>query len=143
MAKLLKIFFLFFLALALCSCSKNKAVATRLIEESQELRDEGDKDQAKEKLLQASYLAPNLPEVYLELCILMDEYYRDTKEAIPYYEKFLSLSDNPEMRSKVEAWLEDAKKGMALPFEAVNELSPEARELLKNERNSSRPCAAS
>lgn len=131
MAKLLKIFFLFFLALALCSCSKNKAVATRLIEESQELRDEGDKDQAKEKLLQASYLAPNLPEVYLELGILMDEYYRDTKEAIPYYEKFLSLSDNPEMRSKVEAWLEDAKKGMALPFEAVNELSPEARELLE------------
>ena len=60
----------------------------------------------------------------------MDEYYRDTKEAIPYYEKFLTLSDNPEMRAKVEAWLEDAKKGMALPFEAVNELSPEAKELL-------------
>lgn len=130
MAKLLKIFLLLFMALALCSCSKNRAVAARLVEESQVLRDEGDKDQAKEKLLQASYLAPNLPEVYLELGILMDEYYRDTKEAIPYYEKFLTLSDNPEMRAKVEAWLDDAKKGMALPFEQVNELSPEAKELL-------------
>lgn len=130
MAKLLKILLLLFMALSLCSCGRNRAVAARLVEESQNLRDEGMIDQAKEKLLQASYLAPNLPEVYLELGILMDEYCRDTKEAVPYYEKFLSLSDNPEMKAKVVSWLEDAKKGMALPFEQVNELSPEARELL-------------
>ena len=130
MANFLKTFLLFLLALALCSCDKGKMEASRLIEESQTLRDEGDKDQAKEKLLQATYLAPNYPEVYLELGILMDEYYHDTKEAIPYYEKFLTLSDNKEMREKVTAWLEDAKNGMALPFEAVNELSPEAKELL-------------
>ena len=131
MANFLKTFLLLLLAFALCSCDKGKMEASRLIEESQILRDEGDKDQAKEKLLQATYLAPNFPEVYLELGILMDEYYHDTKEAIPYYEKFLTLSDNKEMREKVTAWLEDAKKGMALPFEAVNELSPEARELLE------------
>ena len=130
MAKLLKIFLLLFIALALCSCSHNKAEASRLIKEPQDLRDDGDRDQAKEKLIQASYLAPNLPEVYLELGILMDEYFHDTKEAVQYYEKFLTLSDNPEMKAKVEAWLEDAKNGMALPFEAVNELSPEAKELL-------------
>ena len=130
MANFLKTFLLFLLALALCSCDKGKMEASRLIEESQTLRDDGDKDQAKEKLLQATYLAPNYPEVYLELGILMDEYYHDTKEAIPYYEKFLALSDNQEMREKVTAWLEDAKNGMALPFEAVNELSPEAKELL-------------
>ncbi|MBQ7554895.1 hypothetical protein IJS98_00375, partial [bacterium] len=104
MAKLLKIFFLLFLAFAFCSCSKNQAEARHLIEESQELRDDGNKVQAKEKLVQASYLAPNLPEVYLELGILMDEYFHDTKEAISHYEKFLSLSDNPEMKAKVEAW---------------------------------------
>lgn len=130
MAKILKIFLLLVLSLGLCSCSKGRAEASRLIEEAQTLRDEGDKQTAKEKLLQATYLAPDFPDVYLELGILMDEYYRDTKEAIPYYEKFLSLCDNPEMRAKVEAWLEDAKNGMALPFEAVNELSPEAKELL-------------
>ena len=130
MAKILKIFLLLILSIGLCSCSKGRAEASRLIEEAQTLRDEGDKQTAKEKLLQATYLAPDFPDVYLELGILMDEYYRDTKEAIPYYEKFLSLCDNPEMRAKVEAWLEDAKNGMALPFEAVNELSPEAKELL-------------
>ena len=130
MAKILKIFLLLVLSLGLCSCNKGRAEASRLIEEAQTLRDEGDKQTAKEKLLQATYLAPDFPDVYLELGILMDEYYRDTKEAIPYYEKFLSLCDNPEMRAKVEAWLEDAKNGMALPFEAVNELSPEAKELL-------------
>ena len=130
MAKILKIFLLLVLSLGLCSCNKGRAEASRLIEEAQTLRDEGDKQTAKEKLLQASYLAPDFPDVYLELGILMDEYYRDTKEAIPYYEKFLTLCDNPEMRAKVEAWLEDAKNGMALPFEAVNELSPEAKELL-------------
>jgi|GEM_PF-2576882 Uncharacterized protein containing LysM domain len=130
MAKILKIFLLLVLSLGFCSCSKGRAEASRLIEEAQTLRDEGDKQTAKEKLLQATYLAPDFPDVYLELGILMDEYYRDTKEAIPYYEKFLTLCDNPEMRVKVEAWLEDAKNGMALPFEAVNELSPEAKELL-------------
>lgn len=130
MAKILRILSLFALALLLCSCQKGKVEASRLIEESQTLRDEGDIKGAKEKLYQARELAPNFPEVYLELGILVDEYFHNTDEAVPHYEKFLELSDNEEMKEKVRAWLEDAKKGMALPFEAVNELSPEAKELL-------------
>ena len=54
MAKILKIFLLLVLSLGLCSCSKGRAEASRLIEEAQTLRDEGDKQTAKEIAIPSS-----------------------------------------------------------------------------------------
>lgn len=130
MAKFLKTFFALLALLLLCSCQQGKLEASRLIVQSQEARDQGDLEEAKEKLLAAKEFAPDLPEVYLELGILMDEYLHDTANAVPYYEKFLSLSRNEEMRAKVSSWLEDARQGISLPLSEVKELPPEAKELL-------------
>ena len=63
--------------------------------------------------------------------ILYDEYLKDAQAAKPYYEKFLSLSSNEEMRGKVSSWLKEAEEGISLPLRQVEEMPPEARELLE------------
>lgn len=124
---LLCLLFLF----TLSACRSARQQAQEMIRESQELRDEGEIQEAKELLLEASKVAPNYPETYLELGILYDEYLKDAQGAKPYYERFLALSSNEEMRGKVASWLKEAEEGISLPLRQVEEMPPEARELLE------------
>ena len=129
--KVLPFIFLFLLLFMLPGCRNARKEAKELIRESQELRDDGEIQEAKEKLSEALRIAPSYPETYLELGILYDEYLKDANSAAPYYEQFLKLSSNEEMRSKVSSWLKDAEEGIALPLKSVEEMPPEARELLE------------
>ena len=121
---------LFFLT-ALAACRSSRQEAQEMIRTSQEMRDEGEIEKARETLLEAARISPEYPETYLELGILYDEYLKDAQAAKPYYEKFLSLSSNEEMRGKVSSWLKEAEEGISLPLRQVEEMPPEARELLE------------
>jgi len=117
--------------LALPGCLNKRETARGLIRDSQELRDNGQIQEAREKLMEAVRIAPAYPETYLELGMLHDEYLKDSASAAPFYEEFLKLSKDEEMRAKVAAWLKEAREGISLPLTSVAEMPPEARELLE------------
>jgi len=124
MNKLIYIFI--FLALFISSCDKKPKDAQLLVERGKALLDAGYTQDALELYRKASVKDPNCEDAYLQTGILYDEYLGDLQNAIIAYQKFLSVSQNPIMRERVQTWLLEARKGRDVQTSRKKDVAPRA-----------------
>ena len=105
------IYILMVLVLLVPACDKTAKDAQFLVERGKVLLDAGYPQDALELYRKASLKDSNCADAYLQTAILYDEYLNDQPKAIIAYEKFLSISESPVMRKRVQTWLLEIRKG--------------------------------
>jgi len=104
------IYIIIVLVLLVSSCDKKPKDAQLLVDRGKALLDAGYPQDALELYRKASIKDSSCEDAYLQTAILYDEYLNDRQNAIVAYEKFLSISQNPIMRERVQTWLLEVRK---------------------------------